>query len=369
VTAVTARAPGRVNLIGEHTDYNGGYVLPVPIPCEATVTLERAEGDRVRVVSAAYPGEDVLEYDLGAERRRDHWSDYVAGATHVLLHDGHRLGGFSARIDSAVPVGAGLSSSAALGVALLRALREAFGLGLDDLAIARLAQRIETDFVGAPVGVMDPMAASLGEPGVALFIDTRTLDHRAVAIPGDAQLAVVDSGVPHRHAEGGYRRRRAECAQAAARLGVRELRDVTPSDLVRAALPAPLDRRARHVVTENARVLAMVQALAAADLAGAGALLNQSHVSLQRDFEVSVPEIDALVEAAWRAPAVQGARLTGGGFGGAVVILLRRDAGGSPQAIVEAVRRAGGRPRVVIPDIHHPARRRASPAATRLSRS
>jgi len=320
VAVVRGDAPGRVNLIGEHTDYNGGFVLPTAIPQRTVVQLRPRDDRRVRVGSSAFGGEGPAEFTLGVETRTGGWIDYVQGGTWALADAGHALRGFDARIASDVPVGRGLSSSAALTVALLRALRIAFGLALDDVALALVAHRAEHDFVGVRVGVMDQMAASLADDRHALFLDARSLRCERLPLPAGATLLVLDSGVAHAHASGDYNTRRAECDAAAARLGVAQLRDVT--DLARlASLPAPLDRRARHVVTENARVLEAVAALRGGDVAALGRLLVASHVSQRDDFAVSTPAVDVLVALACAEPGVYGARLTGGGFGGAVIAL------------------------------------------------
>ena len=346
VATIRASAPGRINLIGEDTDYNGGFVLPVPLPLRVQVTLARRDDRTARVRSASYPDDGLVEYRVGEESRRGHWSDYVAGATATLAAAGLAVGGFAARIESALPPGAGLSSSAAVTVAVLRGLREAFELPVDDVALALMAHRAEYDFVGAPVGLMDPMAVSLGRPGHALFLDTRNLIFEHVAIPAAAAIAVLDSGIAHRNAGGGYASRRAECEAAARALGVPSLREATLATLETASLPGLLDRRVRHVVTENDRVLEMTEALRAGDLSRCGALLQAAHASLRDDFEVSLPKIDAIVEAACEDPAVYGARLTGGG---SVIVLMCREAG-SPAAVA---RRCGERvgARVLITDL------------------
>lgn len=329
--AVAASAPGRVNLIGEHTDYNGGFVLPTPIPQLTTAILAPGQGRRVRAWSAELShSASLVEYELGKEHPRRSWIDYVQGVTTALARAGYRLEGFDLAIGSQVPVGSGLSSSAALEVSVLRALRELFELDLDDLRLAQIGRAAETDFVGAPIGIMDQMAASLATPGEALFIDTRTLATERVPLPTNTELIVIDSGVAHSHAGGDYKTRRAECERAAALLAVKELRDVSVEDLERLrVLPEPLNRRARHVVTENQRVLDAVIALRASDAAALGALFNASHASQRDDYEVSVPEVDALVEIAQAEPAVFGARLTGGGFGGSIVALARAGEGGT----------------------------------------
>ncbi len=320
---VAADAPGRVNLIGEHTDYHGGYVLPAVIPQRTRVEVRRRDDGRVRACSAGVDGQ-VREYRLGDEARGREWLDYVQGVTATLRRDGAPLHGFDLRVDSDIPVGAGVSSSAALLVAVLRALRALCVLPLDDVALARAAQRVETDFVGAPVGIMDQMACSLGRDGEALFIDTSTLEFERLLLPREAGLVVIDSGITHRHAGGEYVTRRRESFEAAALLGVTRLRDAGADALARLeALPPVLARRARHVITENDRVLQAVAALRAGDVAALGTQFNASHASMRDDYETSTPEIDALVALGQQSREVFGARLTGGGFGGAVVMLAR----------------------------------------------
>ena len=318
-----ASAPGRVNLIGEHTDYNGGYVLPLALPLRTTAELALRTDDRVRACSANRPDADaVAEFVRGREQRTGGWIDYVQGVTQALAEQGHVVPGFDLAIHSDVPTGSGLASSAALEVAVLRALRLACALEIDDVQVARVAHRAETGLVGAPVGIMDQMVASVGGDEEALFIDTRTLGYERVRLPDGIAVAIVDSGLTHGHASGEYRVRRAECAEAARHLGVEWLSDVSRRDLPRVALlPSPLDRRARHVITEHARVLAAVAAMRAGDVTTLGALWLESHASMRDDYEISLPEIDQLVEIAIRQPGVHGARLTGGGFGGAVIAL------------------------------------------------
>jgi galactokinase len=325
---VRADAPGRVNLIGEHTDYSGGYVLPVAIPQRTRIELAPRAEPLVRAWSADMQEPEIQEYRLGDEKTVHGWLDYVQGITEVLRQGGHALRGFDLRIESDVPVGGGLSSSAALEVALLRALREAFGLDLDDVRIALAGQKAENDFVGAPVGVMDQMASSLADEKTALFLDTRSLQYERISLPAEAALLVIDSGVTHSHSSGEYRIRRQECERAAELLGFRQLGELNPQDLWRlASLPEPLDRRARHVITENARVRSAVASLRERDLPRLGKLLYASHESLRNDFEVSIPEIDLLVELASEEPDVYGARITGGGFGGSIVAVARRGTG------------------------------------------
>jgi galactokinase len=350
--AVHAEAPGRVNLIGEHTDYNGGFVLPVAIPQRTRVELAARDDGRVRVWSSAGHRSEPGNYSLGAETPCRDWLDYVQGVTHVLKRDGHALRGFNAAIESTVPLGSGLSSSASLSVSLLRALREACCLKLDDLQIARIGQRSENEFVGARVGIMDPMAASLADEHTALFLDARSLEYRRIPLPPGAELIVIHSGVSHGLAGGDYNTRRAECEKACSLLGVSQLRDLGTQDLPRVeTLPEPLRRRARHVITENDRVLAAVDAMQQADLMRLGQLFDASHASMRDDYQVSVPEVDLLVELARAEPAVFGARLTGGGFGGSVVMLARA---GSGREVADRLAKAyaeqsGCEPRVLVP--------------------
>ena len=354
--ATVALAPGRVNLIGEHTDYNGGFVLPTVIPQQTRVALvRRNDGDRSVVVQSSVFA-NVGNYVVGQEARTGDWLDYVQGVTWALGQLGVELvSGFDLRIDSTVPPGAGLSSSAALEIALLRAIRQAiiFDLAaIDDLRLAQLGQLAENEFVGARCGIMDQMAVSLADAASALFLDTRTLDYRRVPLPTDADVVVLHSGVSHDLSRGDYNTRRAECETAARLLGVPQLRDVTMADLARLeALPELLRRRARHVVTENERVLQTVASMEAGNTGQLGALFAASHASMRDDFEVSVPEVDLLVDLAAKDPDGIGARLTGGGFGGSVVVFVAR--GRAPAAADRIARRyadrSGREPTVLVP--------------------
>jgi galactokinase len=345
---VLASAPGRVNLLGEHTDYNGGFVLPTVIPQRTTVKLARRADLWAHVKSRQI--QPTFEYRVGDEKRTGQWSDYVQGVTWVLRETGYRLEGFDAAIDSEVPLGAGLSSSAALEVALLRGLRELFGLPYDEVALATLGRRAENGFVGAPVGILDQMACALGDADHALFLDTRTLEWRKVWLPQSIELLVIDSGVAHAHVSGGYMNRKTECDRAASLLGVPQLRDIDDLSKVK-DLPAPLNKRVRHVVSENARVLAAVSALESEDLAVLGKLMRESHASQRDDYEVSVPEVDLLVNLACAERGVWGARLTGGGFGGSIVAVVDKGlAAKVGRAVVEGfARHRAGRARVLVP--------------------
>lgn len=351
-----ASAPGRVNLIGEHTDYNDGLVLPTAIPQRTTVELCQASDGWVTVYSDELSQSGTTaSYVLGDEARTGDWLDYVRGVTWVLRQQGYGSGlsGLKLRISSQVPVGSGLSSSAALLVSLLRALRIALALPLTDVELARLARKAEVELVGAPVGIMDQLACSLCGPGAALFLDTRSLAMQTVPLPASLELVVIHSGVVHSHAVGDYRTRRGECEQAAALLGVRSLRELDGSALPQlSSLPEPLGRRVRHVVTENARVEESVTALGAADGPRLGALFQQSHASMRDDYQVSVPAIDLLVSLGDADPDILGARLTGGGFGGSVVMLARAGCGLAAARRIASRYEAqsGHRPTVLVPD-------------------
>jgi galactokinase len=348
---VSADAPGRVNLIGEHTDYHDGYVLPTVIPQRTHAHLTRRVDRLVRASSSAIDGR-WEQYEAGRETAGRGWLDYVQGVTVTLARHGVSVPGFDVRIDSSIPVGAGVSSSAALEVSLLRALRLLLNLELDDVSLARMAQSVETDFVGAPVGIMDPLASSLGRDGEALFIDTRSLAVERVPIPASVEIVVIHSGVTHAHAGGEYVARRRESFEAAQRLGVSRLRDVDATMIPQIdALPGVLARRARHIVTENARVLAAADALRTGDAERLGALLNQSHVSMRDDYETSTTDIDVLVEIAQHNPAAYGARLTGGGFGGSIVAIVGAGYGECAAAEISAEyrHRTSRTPMVLVP--------------------
>ena len=352
--STAADAPGRVNLIGEHTDYNGGFVLPTAIPQRCRVEMAARMDETVHVMSTTAPDGEIATYRLGEEARGRGWLDYIQGVTYLLRGEGYSLQGFDAFIDSQVPLGSGLSSSAALTVSLMRALRSEFQLPLEAVPMALLGQRVENEFVGARVGVMDPMAASLADEGTALFLDARSLEFQRVPLPREADLVVIHSGVSHRLTAGDYNTRRRECEEAAARLGVAQLRDLGLDDLCRvAALPDPLGRRARHVITENHRVLAAVEAMRSGDLPRLGRLFYESHASMRDDYEVSVAEIDLLVELARGDRAVYGARLTGGGFGGSVVLLAHAGQGRPvAERLADAYAKTSGQePRILVPGV------------------
>src|SRR4051795_12224340 len=311
--AVTACAPGRVNLLGDHTDYNDGFVLPTVIPQHTVV--EAALGQGMHEVYSVTLDRHV-RFGAGA---LDDFARYVGGCVRVLERRGIMVPPLRLRITSDVPVGAGLSSSAALEVATLRALDALLGLGFGPEEVAHLAHRAEVEFAGVSCGVMDQMACSLGQMHRMLLLDTMTLERELLPLPADSELLVMHSGVPRSLAGSDYNRRRAECEAAAAMLGVRSLRMVDDPVAVD-RLPSPLRERARHVITENRRVLAA----RSADAAAFGALMSQSHASLRDDYAVSLPAMDALVAALQQEPGVFGARLTGAGVGGCCVALVHQ---------------------------------------------
>jgi galactokinase len=343
-----------VNLIGEHTDYNGGFVLPTLIPQKTQVHLAPRTDRKVHLATMDRDGSTRrFHYLLGEEHAQEGWGDYVQGLTWLYAREGIKVQGFDALISSHVPMGAGLSSSAALLVAFSRAIRQAFSLNLTDVQVALLCQRVENEFVGARVGIMDQMAISLGDHDHALFLDTRDLSSRLIPLPWDKMdLFVINSGVRHRLMEGGgYNSRRSECEEACHLLGVKQLRDVEQIDRL-SSLPQLYQKRARHVVTENKRVLGAVEALQKGDMRELGRLMQESHQSMRDDYEVSVPEIDILVEESLREPGVFGARLTGGGFGGSIVgICETRQALPIAQRIVERARkRFDETPGILVPE-------------------
>ena len=339
---IITKAHGRVNLIGEHTDYNGGWVLPTAIPQSTTIRISARNNLNVYASAGKDPKTGALRqvnYRLQEEKPTHTWIDYVQGVTSVLQKEGYSLGGFQVEIESTVPEGSGLSSSAALEISLLKGVRELFSLPITDLQLARLGQRVENDFVGARVGIMDQMACTYAKSGEALFLDTFQMEFKNVKIPTDlVDLVVINSGVSHSLASGGgYNQRRSECEEACKILGIQHLRDISIDEISRIEeLPPLLRKRAKHVVTENARVHLAVRALEQKRVSDLGELFNQSHASMKNDYEVSVSEIDQLVEICLKRPEVFGARLTGGGFGGSIVALTRAGKGNDvAQAIAE----------------------------------
>jgi len=326
-------APGRVNLIGEHTDYNLGFVLPFAIN-RRTVAAVGARDDRVLRVGSTFADELVeVSLDELAPAVLSGWAAYPLGVAWALGEFGADLAavpGVDILIDSNVPVGAGLSSSAAIESAVSTALNEIWRLGLDRRTLARVGQRAENVAVGAPTGIMDQSASLLGERDAAVFLDCRSLESQIVPLgleDAGLEILIIDTGVTHAHATGGYADRRRSCEEGARILGVEALRDVSVDDLDRARelLDDVTFRRVRHIVTENQRVLDTVRTLREEGPAAIGPLLDASHVSMRDDFEISVPELDLAVETA-QANGALGARMTGGGFGGSAIALVPSDA-------------------------------------------
>jgi galactokinase len=331
-------SPGRINLIGEHTDYNDGYVLPFAIPQAAYVAASPRTDGRWRFRSVDL--NDTVEIgEDGLVPGTPGWHSYLAGVVWALREAGHQVGGADLVLTSDVPLGAGLSSSAAIECAALAALADLNGLEIAPMDRAKLARVAENAYVGAPTGLLDQAASTLCVADHALFLDCRTLETSQVplAVSGAGlEILVIDTRTRHSHVDGEYAARRANCEEASRILGVAALRDVTDLDAALAQLPELIGRRVRHIVTENQRVLDSMTALAAADYAGLGRLMTASHVSMRDDYEITETSVDLAVDTALAAGAL-GARMTGGGFGGCVLALIRAE---DDQKVGDAVRTA-----------------------------
>ncbi|KUE78539.1 galactokinase [Aeromonas schubertii] len=327
---LVVRAPGRVNLIGEHTDYNDGFVLPCAIDYETCVAIAHRDDDLVTVIAADYE-EQQDEFHLGAgipHHPEQRWSDYVRGVVHHLQERGHTLTGLDLVISGNVPQGAGLSSSASLEVTIGQAFKEAQGLDISQAEIALNGQAAENRFVGCNCGIMDQMISASGKRDHALLLDCRSLESRLIPMPEDLAVLIVNSNVRRGLVDSEYNTRRAQCEAAARHYGVKALRDLSLAALEagKEGLDDTCYRRARHVVGENARTLAAAEALASGDLTRLGELMAQSHAAMRDDFAITVPPIDGLVELMKGEIGEQGGvRMTGGGFGGCVVAVLRPD--------------------------------------------
>ncbi|MDT9696742.1 galactokinase [Streptomyces sp. P17] len=342
-------APGRVNLIGEHTDYNDGFVMPFALPHTAVAAVSKRTDGVLRLHSADVEGGVVeLRLDDLAPKTDRHWTAYPAGVVWALREAGHPVTGADVHLASTVPAGAGLSSSAALEVVIALALNDLYELGLQRRQLARLCQRAENVYVGAPTGIMDQTASACCEAGHALFLDTRDLSQKQIPFDLAAEgmrLLVVDTRVKHAHNEGEYGKRRAGCEKGAALLGVDALRDV-PYDGLDAALERLGDeeeivRLVRHIVTENHRVERVVSLLESGETRAIGPVLVEGHASLRDDFRISCPELDLVVDTALAAGAL-GARMTGGGFGGSAIVLAEAaDVDTITKAVQEAFTAAG----------------------------
>ncbi|MEK6281923.1 MAG: galactokinase [Acidobacteriota bacterium] len=324
------RAPGRVNLIGEHTDYNDGFVMPAAIDLATTVSVRFHDNRRVSVFSESF--DEVFEFDLDEPKPvpRNHWSDYVRGVAVVLEQAGHHLRGATLGIRSHVPLGAGLSSSAAIEVATANALLAISGASVPPVELAKLCQRAENEFVGMRCGIMDQFISCNAQARNALMLDCRSLEYKLLPLPSDVRLVICNTTVKHELASSEYNDRRVECEAGVyhffqSRPNVRALRDVTTAELERARhdLSDLIYRRCRHVISENARVLAAAKALECNDLKTFGQLMYESHRSLRDDYEVSCKELDVMVNLAAQVEGVYGARMTGGGFGGCTINLVQ----------------------------------------------
>ncbi|CAN5687757.1 galactokinase [soil metagenome] len=348
------RAPGRVNLIGEHTDYNEGFVLPAAIDLEVRLAVVWSDDEVVTLQRRDEPDTATIDLrDLPAPGSR--WHDYVAGMAWSMQQAGLATRGFRAGIASTLPIGAGLSSSAALELASAWALSGPDGPGIAPLELARLAQRAENEHVGVRCGLMDQFASACGVAGHALLLDCRSLEWRPVPLPGDLALVVIHTGVPRALGASAYNERRADCERAVAAVarrfpGVRSLRDVDLAMLEAAqdGLDPRAQERALHVITENGRVLEAVAALGSGDHAALGRAFAASHASLRERFEVSSPELDTLVDIAVATPGVVGSRMTGAGFGGCTVSLVRPDAVATLRERVDAAYPARTRRRATL---------------------
>ncbi|NVE93284.1 galactokinase [Altererythrobacter lutimaris] len=316
-----AFCPARVNLIGEHIDYNGGTVLPAALAIGITVELRPRDDRQVTIRSAQHEG---LVTRLLDDAFSDHWADPALGAVIEAKSLGLLSGGADIAINSTMPAGSGLSSSAALMVAILKAARDARGDGTNDVELAVAARRVENNFLGVPCGIMDQMAVALASPGKAMALQTETLDWKLLDLIPGYSMAVIHSGITRKLTDGQYAARKVECDAAKEHFQTDDLCHLDETEIEAAELPANVRRRALHCVTENTRVLAAIEALGRSDATQLGALMNESHVSMRDLFEMSLPPIDTLVEDAVRFGAV-GARLTGGGFGGCIVACVADD--------------------------------------------
>ncbi|HLK05617.1 MAG TPA: galactokinase [Candidatus Acidoferrum sp.] len=326
------RAPGRVNLIGEHTDYNDGFVLPAAIDLYTWTAIGPRSDRKVVVYSQNLNESAEISLSVHSAQPRDHWIDYVHGVAVMLEKLGIRVPGANLAIFSNVPLGSGLSSSAALEVSVASALLALAGRSLGLAEIAKLCQRAENEFVGARVGIMDQFASCFGSSGKAILLDCRSLEYKLLPLPSDVAMVICNTMVKHEHSGGEYNDRRAQCEEGVRLLrsffpSIKALRDVTLEQLEthRGDLPALTYRRCHHVISENERVIETVQALQAGDMTAVGRCMAESHRSLKEDYEVSSPELDIMVAAAAKLPGTVGARMTGGGFGGCTINLVKLD--------------------------------------------
>lgn len=319
--SITVTSPGRVNLIGEHTDYNGGWVLPAALAVNLTVTLAPRSDDQITMTAEGFDGRAQRSL---SDIATGHWSDAAVGALREANALGLLTGGADLTVTSTIPAGSGLSSSAALIVTILKAARETAGSDLSDTQIALAARRVENDFIGVPCGIMDQMAVAIAKPGQAIALDTESLHYQTTPLPKTHDMVVIHSGHTRQLSDGRYAARKEECDAAKAVFVTEELCLLDPEDIEALVRIDPvLKRRTRHCATEHRRVLAAIEALEAGYINAFGQLMNDSHASMRDDFEITIPPIDELVADAVQFGAV-GARMTGGGFGGCIVACVER---------------------------------------------
>ena len=351
------RAPGRVNLIGEHTDYNQGFVMPAAIDLYCWVAIAPREDGQLRLSSTNFEGAVTVDLDDRALVRRGEWTDYVVGTALALEKNGHRLRGADVLVHGEVPIGSGLSSSAAIEVATGYALLDISGAEIELTDLALSCRQAENEFVGARVGIMDQFISAHGRAGHALMLDCRSLEAEALPIPNEIRLVVCNTGVKHQLAGGEYNVRRAQCEEGVRRLKeslpeIESLRDVSADQLEqhRDLLPELIYRRCRHVVSENQRVLEAAEAFRNGEVATMGRLMAASHQSLRNDYEVSCAELDAMVDIGAAQRGVIGSRMMGGGFGGCTIHLVRAEMADSFQSAVadEYESRMGIHPEVYV---------------------
>jgi len=319
---ISGFTPGRVNLIGEHTDYNGGMVLPTALTLGVSLALSPRNDSKIRIWSDKF--DDMAERNLD-DTATEHWSDYITGAIILANEQGYLNGGADIAVETTLPFGAGISSSAAVTVGILKLTRDIADAKTSDKDIAVLARRIENEYIGMPCGIMDQMAVAIANPGQALALDTETLDYELVDLPEDYHMAVIHSGQFRQLNEGRYKERKEECDAVKAELGHDNICQMSDAEFDSLKdLPDVLQRRAKHCMTDHRRTVEAVTCLQQRDMARLGELMNESHISMRDDFEITVPKVDALVEDAVTLGAV-GARQTGGGFGGCIVACIATD--------------------------------------------
>ena len=343
------RSPGRVNLIGEHTDYNDGFVLPMAIDRAIWMAIRPRDDEKVLLHSVDFP--DPVELSLNDIQHQDSWGEYVAGVAWALDKAGYKIAGWEGVMLSNIPIGAGLSSSAALEMAVAKAFSLAGNWYFDPPKLALIGQQAENEWVGANTGIMDQMIIASAEADHALMIDCRDLSTQQIPLPRGTKIIIMDTATRHSHTDSGYNERREQCETAAAHFGVSHLRDVTLADfnLVAGELDVLPGKRARHVISENERVLAAAEAMTAGDAEKMGKLMDASHISMRDDFEITNDELNIMVELAQSQFGCYGARMTGGGFGGCAVALVQDDVS---DTFVENIRQSYSEKTGLTPEIY-----------------